>query len=232
MLASNEQEKYVEKYVKSCHSCQIVNGRTHSKPLVPTPLPTGPRQDIAINFMCPLPPGHYVFVAVDYLSRFYEIEVMKDTSTEKLIHSLETKFCQHDLPHTITSDNGPQFHYELFKQYMGKNKIGHRHSTPLHPAANWEVKRQNRSLLKRIKIANVESKDWISEIRTHLMAYRTTPHSVTGVSPGELMYGMKLRTKLPQVEQLARSCHESVRDGDMERKHHNKLYLDPKRDTQ
>lgn len=62
------------------------------------------------------------------------------------------------------------------------------------------------------------------------MAYRTAPHSVTGVSPAELMYGRKLRTKLPQVEQLARSqLDEEVRDRDANVKYRSKLYTDEKR---
>ena len=31
-----------------------------------------------------------------------------------------------------------------------------------------------------------------------LFYYRTTPHSVTGISPGELLMGRKLRDKLPK----------------------------------
>ena len=30
--------------------------------------------------------------------------------------------------------------------------------------------------------------------------YRSTPHSTTGVSPAELLFNRKLRTKLPQLE--------------------------------
>ena len=74
--------------------------------------------------------------------------------------------------------------------------------------------------MKRIRIAHAQS---------YLFAYRTTPHSTTGVSPAELMFGRKLRTKLPQVEELEYRNDEEVRDRDALMKHKNKLYVDNKR---
>lgn len=78
-------------------------------------------------------------------------------------------FCRHGIPYQITSDNGPQFKSKLFEDYLTDNCIKHRTITPLHPAANGEVERQNRS------------KDWKKEIRKYMFAYRTTSHSTTGV---------------------------------------------------
>lgn len=81
--------------------------------------------------------------------------------------------------------------------------------------------------MKRIRIAQAESKDWKKEIRKYLFAYRTTPHSTTGVSPAELMFRRKLRTKLPQVENLQENVFdEEMRDKDVYSKYRNKLYVD------
>ena len=52
-----------------------------------------------------------------------------------------------------------------------KNGINHRAVTPSHSAANGEVEKQNRSLMKRIRITQTESKDWWIEICTDLFAY-------------------------------------------------------------
>ena len=130
---------------------------------------------------------------------------------------------------SITSDNGPQFRSEVFENYLKDNDISHRAVTPLHPAANGQVERQNRSLMKRIRIANAESRDWKKEVRTYLFAYRTTPHGTTGVPPAELMFGRKLRTKLPQLKVDNRELDEEVKDKDAAQKYKNKLYIDEKR---
>ena len=73
--------------------------------------------------------------------------------------------------------------------YLRENDIEHRRSTPLWPQANGEVERQNRHLLKAMKIVKLEGKSMAGALNTYLMAYRTTPHSTTGVSPSQLFFG-------------------------------------------
>ena len=36
----------------------------------------------------------------------------------------------------------------------------------------------------------------------YLMAYRTTPHSTTGVSPVQVLSGRPLRCKVPELEEV------------------------------
>ena len=85
----------------------------------------------------------------------------------------------------------------------------------------------NRSLLKRIKIAQAEGKDWKKELRAYLIAYRSTPHATTGVSPAELLFGRKIRTKLPELKEVSPS--NEVRDRDSEMKGKAKCYSDRRR---
>lgn len=102
-------DKEVEHYVKSCHGCQITSTMPNPEPLKPTKLPSGPWEDLAVDLLGPLPSGHYVLVVIDYYSRYYEIYIIKDISSEKIVDCLETTFARNGLPKTIKSDNGPQF---------------------------------------------------------------------------------------------------------------------------
>ena len=56
-----------------------------------------------------------------------------------------------------------------------ENGIEHRTTPPLWPQANWEVERQNRTLLKVIQVAEIEGKDWRQELHKFLTAHRSTP---------------------------------------------------------
>ena len=58
-----------------------------------------------------------------------------------------------------------------------------------------------------------------------LLAYRST-HCVTGVTPAELMYNRKLRTKLPSFSLESNVCNEQIRDRDMKCKSRSKDYFD------
>lgn len=44
-------DKEVEKYVKSCHGCQITSAYPKPEPISPTPLPTGQWQELAIDLL-------------------------------------------------------------------------------------------------------------------------------------------------------------------------------------
>ena len=57
--------------------------------------------------------------------------------------------------------------------------------------------------------------------------YRMTPHSTTGVSPAELLFRRKLRTRIPGIEEFPVEDQE-VRDRDNEAKEKGKLYADEK----
>ena len=99
--------------------------------------------------------------------------------------------------------------------YFQDNDIEHRTSTPCWPQANGEVERQNRSLLKVIRIAQAEKKDWRRELLKFLTAYRSTPHT-TGVSPAKLLFGRETRTKLPSLGSRSSrvAADEDVQDKD------------------
>ena len=154
--------------------------------------------------------------------------VTKSTTTDKDVKMLKQIFPVHGLPISITCDNGPQFISESFKTYMKETGTSHHHSTPLYPQANGEVERQNRSLLKRLKTAQVEGKNLKEELQTYLLMYRSTAHSVTGVSPAECLFGRNLRTKLPELSEYHMTDYE-IRYHDSEKKEKGKLYTDKKR---
>ena len=137
-------------------------------------------------------------------------------------------FTTHGLPFSITCDNAPQLVSQEMKNYLKDKGIEQNLCTPYFPQANGEVERQNRSLLKAIRTLQVEKADWRKEIDSYLLAYRSTPHTVTGKSPAELMFQRKLRTKLPYLMDVETDL-TGVRDRDNLEKEKGKQYADQKR---
>ncbi|KAK3743001.1 hypothetical protein QZH41_007219 [Actinostola sp. cb2023] len=157
-------------------------------------------------------------------------DVLYNINAPKIIESLDKIFCTHGLPVTLRTDNGPQFVSEQFESYLAENGISHKTSTPLLPQANGEVERQNRSILKILKIAHSEKKDMQAELRKFLMAYRTTQHSSTGSTPAKLLFNREMKSKLPQLgDSPSTHMHTEARDKDSETKQKRADYTDAKR---
>ena len=193
-------DRDAEATCRRCVSCQVVAGPPHTPPpVMSTALPSGPWQYLAIDLLGPLPSGNSLLVTVDYHSRFFEVDILRSTSSTIVIEKLQAHFARHGLPTTLRSDNGPQFVSSEFSEFLHDHGIQHQKTTPYWPRANGEVKRQNRTILKALQIAQLESKPWRTELHKLLVAYRTTPHSATGRTPSELLFNRQVRTKLPSL---------------------------------
>ena len=79
-----------------------------------------------------------------------------------------------------------------------------------------------------MRIAKAEGKYWRKELVHYLAAYRTTPHTVKGVSPAELMFGRKICTKMPELRETTVNDDE-LRDSDWEKKIKAKIYADERK---
>lgn len=208
----------IEKYVRHCQGCQLTGPATCKDPIRVTDLPNGPWEELACDLLGPLPNGDHILVLVDYHSRWYEIKFLKTTTCSKVVEALKGCFDIFGLPVYLKTDNGPQFIALEFKQFMESMGVHHHLVTPRWPEANGEVERQNRSIMKRVRIAYSEGLDYKSEVRKYLVSYRNTPHSITGKSPAEMLFGRKIRTKLPQIQDIHNDEIE-CRDHDSELKH-------------
>ena len=220
-------DREVESYCKSCHGCQITSKVPSPEPIRTTKLPSSPWTDLAIDHMGPLPSGEHVLVVVDYYSRWFEIAFMKSTTAENTIKELDKMFFIHGLPKSMKSDNAAVFRSEVFKDYCDHLGIDHYRVIPKWPQANGEVERQNGSLGKRIEIAYAERGDYKSEIYKFMMSYRANVHPATGKSPAEMLYGRRIRTKIPHISDNVDDIE--ARDNDAEYKAKSKVYVDNRR---
>ena len=110
----------------------------------------------------------------------------------------------------------------------------HKKGVAYWPQSNGKVERCNATLLKVVKIARVERRDWKKELSDFLFHYRVIPHTVTGLS-SELLMGRKLRDKLPKLkipeEQATEADWQKLvkeKDGRTKMKQ-KKIYADKKR---
>ena len=95
--------------------------------------------------------------------------------------------------------------------------------TPAWPKANSESERFMRTIQKTLRAAHLENKDWKQELFLFLRNYRATPHSTTGVSPAELLFGRNMNVKIPELVPTSPSRSQFA-DTDLKKKEKMKEY--------
>ena len=162
-------DKQVEQFVKACYPCQLVGPRAKPEPVRSTKLPEGPWTDIAIDLV-EIPGGNHLLVTVDNYTRWPEVILLKKTDARHVITAMEGIFRTHWLPVSVRSDNGPPFaskEFDAFLEYLG---IERKKGIPYWPQSNGEVERSNRTILKVIRIANLEGTDWKRALENFLFS--------------------------------------------------------------
>lgn len=219
-----------EELVRKCNGCTLVSAPSVPEPMKRRELPLAPWIDVAIDFMGPLPSGDYLFVMVDYFSRYKEVKIMRNITAANTIRIMEEIFSRLGYPVSITADNGRQFTSEEFKAFCEERGITIFHSVPYWPQQNGEVERQNKDILKRLRISQAAKTNWRQELVEYLIMYNSTPHTTTGKTPSELFFRRQFRDKIPTLcipGQLF--SDEEVRDKDRTQKEKGKQYSDRKR---
>ena len=169
----------VENLIRSCHACQVTKpAKTKAEPIQMTEIPASSWETVAADLKGPFPTGEHLLVLLDYRSRYPVVSLMKQgVSSEQIIKKLSKTFSLFGYPHTILTDNGPQFISQQFKEFLKQHNINHRPVTLYWPQANGEVERFNRTIGKLIQCAVSEGKNWRFELDKFLLQYRTTPHN-------------------------------------------------------
>ena len=75
-------------------------------------------------------------VTTDYHSGFFELDYLPDTNSETVVGKLKNNFSRHGIPHTLVSDNGPQYSSAVFRKFTQNWQFVHETSSPGNSQAN------------------------------------------------------------------------------------------------
>lgn len=103
-----------------------------------------------------------------------------------------------------------------------------------YPQANGAIERWNRILKETLLTAEQERKSWKPFIQKFLLIYCVTPQSTTEVSPHELMFNRKMRTKV-NIGPASKSTpllEKQLRNSVTAKQNASKAYTDVKRGAQ
>ena len=118
----------------------------------------------------------YFLVLIDSHSKWIDVKHMTSTTTERTIDELRLIFAEHGLPEQLTEWNQAHFSSTIPSclEWCSR-EVGPRGEAGVTGNGGMTIKH---------RLANF------------LIKYRSTPHSVTGRTPAELMVKRQLRTRL------------------------------------
>ncbi len=207
-----QMDSQVQSTVSTCIPCQFNDKTqvTHPAPLQPVQFPEGPWKKMGLDIVGPFETAcRYAITLTDYHSKWPELAFASSATTEDVVKFLSTVFSHHGNPECIVTDNGTQFTSAVFAEFLKQRDIKHVRTSVYYPASNGVVERFNCALKGCIQTAIQHAQPWNRAVTEWLQVYRATPHATTGISPYELLYGRKMRTKLnilPLHSDLAAVC--------------------------
>ena len=118
---------------------------------------------------------------VYYCSCYPEVIKLNSTTSTSVINAMKSVFSRHGIPHTVISNNRPQYDSVEMKQFASTYGFNHVTSSPYYPQSNDLAER----MVKTVKSLIAE----ISDIYLALLSYRVTPLHMCRLSPAELLMG-------------------------------------------
>ena len=183
----------VNHHCSHCFNCQVSKAPVNKPaPLQPV-ITTRPWEMVAVDILKVPPSGtgkQYILVVQDYFSKWPFAFAMTDQKADRIVQLLKDNvFAPVGPPTKLHSDQGRNFESRILSDLCAAFGAKKSHTTPYHPMGDGLVERMNRSLLNLLRAYTDNTHDWEEHLQLLLFFYRTSKHSVTGLSPYEVLFG-------------------------------------------
>ena len=214
-------DKDIENCVKSCYECNKSKGKPVKAFVHPWTWPAKPFDRVHVDFFTLY--GRNYLLLVDSHSKWLEVEQMSSTKTYHTIQTLRRWFVRFGVPIQLVSDNGPQFVAAEFEQFLNENGVKHIKCSAYHPSSNGGAERFVQTVKKGLRACHIENGVSARKHDNFLFSYRTTPSSVTGKTPSELLLNRQIRSRLDLLRPNMDTPHKDTSLNERMRKYNEKM---------
>eukprot|EP00833_Pecoramyces_ruminatium_P011787 jgi/Orpsp1_1/1185819/evm.model.c7180000095484.1 len=186
----------IRRLIKNCTTCQL-----RKKNELPEPTEKyatkveAPFTHWGLDIIGPLnvtqKGNQYIFVIVDYFTKWVEAEPSISITANDVVQFLIKVFARFGTPSVITTDNGVQFTADYTKIFLDLYDVYIRFIVSYHPESNGLTENRNREINKYLRILANNEKEWDVMLPMALWALRTSKNSITKYSSYELVFGRK-----------------------------------------
>ena len=190
----------VQKVVKNCSECAMFTPKNRKNPLQPHMLKEfNAWEKLSVDLFGPMPDHRHIIVAQDMVSKFPAAKILNKTDAAHVTSTLREFYTAYGTPVIHRTDNGPPFNSKDFEAFSKQHAIHHETSPPYHPNAN-PVESIMKPIGKCMKAAHSQGKNKGNALQEWLAAYRSTPHSATGIAPGDVMFRHGYGSVFPKTD--------------------------------
>lgn len=201
LFAWKGMKRAVQQFVSLCTVCQQAKADRAKLPglLQPLPIPTALWQIISMDFIEALPRSQNytcILVVVDTFTKYANFLPLRHPftalSVAKVFHDHIYK--HHGLPQSIVSDRDKIFLSHLWQELFRLTDVHLRMSSAYHPQSDGQTERVNQCLETFLRcFVHACPSQWSQWLSVAQFWYNSSPHSSTGISPFEALYGTRPR---------------------------------------
>src|SRR4029079_8283196 len=187
----------VHEIISKCSICHMAKSQFHQGLYTPLPVPTGPWEDVSMDFIVALPRTQRskdaIMVVVDRFSKMAHFVACQKTDDATHIAHLYFKEIVrlHGIPRSIVSDRDTKFlshFWRVLWKLLGTKLL---FSTSHHPQTDGQTEVTNKTLITLLRsMVSKSLKDWDLKLPHAEFAYNRAPSYATGCSPFYTCYGV------------------------------------------
>jgi len=136
--------------------------------------------------------NQYIIVIIDNCTRVVELGAHPTSEADNAARALQAWCSRYEVPIKVLSDNGTQYVNKVIEELMLILNAQHQLITPYSHEENSLVERANKEVLRHLRAFIYEinsSHKWSDFLPMVQRIINTTPHSVLGCSPYDLIHG-------------------------------------------
>ena len=179
----------IRNVVRSCAECAERLPSHAPEPLLIDPPPSRPFERTAADLF--QLGGKQFLVYTDRFSGWPTVGTCGRTATSlQVINLLKEWMADNGIPVQLTTDGGPQFTSQTFKQFCDGWGINHTVSSPHHHQANGAAEAAVKAVKTLLSKTTANGNINIDAFRAGLLEFRNTPRA-NGFSPSQLLFGLR-----------------------------------------
>ena len=181
----------VTNYINNCKICQRNKYNRHP-PKVPLQLTEQVDKPFDKVHIDTFSINKQIFLTmIDVFTKYAQAYPIENKTAIAVLDKLIESFSIHGTPKELVMDNGLEFNNATLKELLKLHKIMPHFTTPQNPNSNSPIERLHSTLLEHIRIMKNKkiTDDTKLLMKLAILAYNSTNHTTTGITPFELLYG-------------------------------------------